>query len=792
MSWLVTGARIVNSKLRGRQIPMILEYQVVASQTISLGLVEDESYDLIVDWGDGSAYVEVTSWDDADASHIYTEGGTYIVRVWGSATHWSSLNQLQATRDSLIRVKSIGNLGWTSLSYAFYNCTNLQFIAGGRLNNVTTIESMARNCYSLSTVDSAGWYLPNCETVRDAFRNCELLTTRFPDHLFLTNLSILDGDGIFNNAKLLANWHSMPTDWKYSRRLEVCWDLPEENMPVKIVIMTPGVCDLWIDWGDGTEVQHITEYDSVDLTHTYSDIGYFHALVSGSATTIGFYNGDLDDPAIVNNIVYLTDIPSVGDLSYTNLVGSFAGLQGLQKVCGGYTQNVTSLFATFSNDYSLTDIDLSTWDTSNVTNMNATFYNVGINPFTKLKSASRVDLDISHFDVSNVTQAYRLFANSIINPITTNWVFSSLTNGYEMFAHNQEAIDTDTSTWAMPLATNLACMFADTKYLNPNISNWVGPWTNSRTLNIRMMMFNAQGYTGSETGNGGFLDVTNHPTSFSNIELACLGVHNAPNYTQLASNGLADRTFKLTFDITTPNTTVQLGLDLVAGNYDFYIDAWGDETTTPIPEHIFAPVAAVTHTYVEVGVYTCVISTSLDDGSFTHFNMVDYSDATSRQALIGCSIGDVGLTNLHNGFKGCTNFTNVKVGMTNNVTDFSNLFDATTLNPDHDYEMSMNYWQLDSALTTAEMFRDIMWVDTPVTTVIDGWRLPVCTNVTSMFHLCQKIELAPVIPSGLFWNNNSITTYDFCFFMANTVTSHESTPVLMGGGVVPNDWKGGM
>ena len=63
------------------------------------------------------------------------------------------------------------------------------------------------------------------------------------------------------------------------------------------------------------------------------------------------------------------------------------------------TSNVTNMDAMFNNCRSLTTLDLSNWDTSNVTNMGSMFW--GCNALTSL--------DISKWDTSNVTNMTRMF-----------------------------------------------------------------------------------------------------------------------------------------------------------------------------------------------------------------------------------------------------------------------------------------------------------------------------------------------------------------------------------------------
>lgn len=54
-----------------------------------LPLVAAGTYDATVDWGDGTAPVEVTSHTDPDALHTYATGGAYTVTIAGTLRGWS-------------------------------------------------------------------------------------------------------------------------------------------------------------------------------------------------------------------------------------------------------------------------------------------------------------------------------------------------------------------------------------------------------------------------------------------------------------------------------------------------------------------------------------------------------------------------------------------------------------------------------------------------------------------------------------------------------------------------------
>ena len=78
-----------------------------------------------IDWGDGTAVETVTT--SGPHAHDYGVDGTYTVSVIGSAEAYNSYfyGGLTSERAKLISVDSWGQLGFTSMAYAFYSCSNL-------------------------------------------------------------------------------------------------------------------------------------------------------------------------------------------------------------------------------------------------------------------------------------------------------------------------------------------------------------------------------------------------------------------------------------------------------------------------------------------------------------------------------------------------------------------------------------------------------------------------------------------------------------------------------------------
>ena len=109
---------------------------------------------------------------------------------------------------------------------------------------------------------------------------------------------------------------------------------------------------------------------------------------------------------------------------YTNDLKTSTKLASLD-VSNWDTSNVTDMFGMFFNCNELTTLDVSNWDTSNVTNMNNMFSNCN----------SLTTLDVSNWDTSNVTDMSYMFyqCNDLVTLDVSNWDTSNVKNMSNMF-----------------------------------------------------------------------------------------------------------------------------------------------------------------------------------------------------------------------------------------------------------------------------------------------------------------------------------------------------------------------
>jgi surface protein len=159
--------------------------------------------------------------------------------------------------------------------------------------------------------------------------------------------------------------------------------------------------------------------------------------------------------AVVGNVYNLNGVDYwIVDDSNFNPVANF-------NMCTSLVTNMSGTFQTNSNPYN--GIDVTSWDTSNVTNM-----------FRMFMGNSTFNQNIGNWDTSSVTDMQEMFnGNSAFNQDIGDWNTSSVTDMQEMFYQNA-AFNQDISNWDTSNVLTMISMFGggDTVF-NNNLDGWV-------------------------------------------------------------------------------------------------------------------------------------------------------------------------------------------------------------------------------------------------------------------------------------------------------------------------------
>ena len=416
----------------------------VAASPISLPLVPHGTYNMTVDWGDGSPEDTITSWNDAAKTHNYTVSGEYDVTIRGTIKGFAFNNT--GYTSSLIDVKEWGPLQIcesasfygadelgpgarpaslqykltatdrpailsTSFENTFRGANNLSgSISGWRTSNVTNLKNTFRDASKFNT--PLNWDTSNVTTLEGTFKNA----TDFNQSLNWDTTEVLNVSGTFSGATS----YNKPIDWDTSKATNFAYMF--EN-----AIAFDSTLDLYSDVAQTFEgmFKGATSFNQDVNMLDVTTVGNFKSMFEGAS----FFNTEIDQWSTGNATDMSFMFKDAVTYAPTSSIGSIGGVPGI-----------------------------SLWNTANVTTMESMF-----------DGATLFDAPLQ-WNVSAVTTMRRMFADAAAynHPIALNT--TSLTDATEMFKgatsfNNTLVLNTATLQYATE-------MFADAVSLDIDVSGW--------------------------------------------------------------------------------------------------------------------------------------------------------------------------------------------------------------------------------------------------------------------------------------------------------------------------------
>ena len=192
------------------------------------------------------------------------------------------------------------------------------------------------------------------------------------------------------------------------------------------------------------------------------------------------------------------DLSNFDTSQVTNMYGMFYDMSNLTMLdlSSFNTSKVTDMSGMFAGLLNLTTLNVSHFDTSNVTNMDAMFYGM----------SSLTALNVSHFDTSNATNMDAMFygMSSLTSLDLSNFDTSQVTDMGYMFSYMSNLTTLDLSNFDTSKVTNMEAMFFDastSSLTSLNLSNF----DTSKVTNMDSMFYGMSSLT--------TLDLSNFDTS---------------------------------------------------------------------------------------------------------------------------------------------------------------------------------------------------------------------------------------------------------------------------------------
>jgi surface protein len=120
-----------------------------------------------IDWGDNSTSVATTA---GQQIHTYSTSGTYEIKVSGTLTELTG-GGIGTYPEHLVGVSSFGDLGLTSLDYAFLGANNLVSVPSVLPSTVVSLESTFMHADSFNHANIGAWDTSNVTDMSSMFWN---------------------------------------------------------------------------------------------------------------------------------------------------------------------------------------------------------------------------------------------------------------------------------------------------------------------------------------------------------------------------------------------------------------------------------------------------------------------------------------------------------------------------------------------------------------------------------------------------------------------------------------------
>ncbi len=672
------------------------------ANTVTLALAGE--VDAIIDWGDSTVEAVTTSGPHV---HDYGTDGIYTVSVLGNAGGYNSLNNGGGIgeRAKLVSVDEWGQLGFTSMENAFYECSNLVSVpvASYGIREVGDMSGMFWGASSFNQ-DLSGWCVMNISSEPTDFDTGA------------------------------ASWTEPRPEWGTCHFFVTTWDTSLGN-GTWVILALAGMVDATIYWGDGT-VETVTIFDS-PYVHEYGSEGIYTVSVTGSASA---YNS-LNNGGSNSERDKLVSVDNWGRLGFTSMNGAFyrcsnlvtvpATSDGLEAVT--YMSNMFDYASAFNSD-------IGGWDTSSVIDMRAMFggaslFNQDISGWDTSSAvdmswmfceASAFNQDISGWDTSGVSDmSYMFYETSSFNQDISGWDTSSADDMSYMF-YDASSFNGAIGSWDTSSAGNMRSMFFNASSFNQDISGWdTSSASNMRSMFSGASLFN-QDISGWNTCNVTGMNEMFRDASAFNQDLSgwCVSQFSSEptDFDTGASSWTEPRPvwgtcppFVTTWDTSLgAGTTVTLAL-AGAVNATIY---WGDGTV----EAVSTPGPHV-HDYGSDGIYTVLVR-----GSAGGYNSLNNGGGIGERAkLISVDEwGQLGFTNMYSAFYECSNLVsvpNTSEGI-EAVGDMSYMFYGASV-----FNETIGGWDTSSVGDMSYMFYGASAFNEP----IGGWDTSSAGDMSGMF-----------------------------------------------------------
>jgi surface protein len=446
------------------------------------------SYNITIDWGDGSSSfvgpsngTTLCNTQVPGLLHGYGTNGTFNINITGELTLFGAVNALALTwDDDLVSVdfRQSSGLRITSLTGAFSGATSNFLLLGSIPAGITDLSNTFRFAINFDGAGVAAWQTLSVTSMQATFSGA----ANFTGNISTWNVQnvrsmkeMFSGASAFNG--LINGWNtSSVTDMSSTFSYSSVFNQPLANWTVDSVVTMQNM------FGGAARFNRPLSNWRTGKVRNMSNMFFLAQL--------------FDQPLASWNV------SSVTDMSFMFYVARRFN-QPLNSWDTSSVRSVSNMF----NQADRFNQPLDQWNVSAVTSFDLTFWSAtafnGSVSNWNTRSASSMsgtfslaaafNVPLEQWDVSRVTvMSNMFFATQSFNQPIGSWNTRSVLNMDSMFS-GAEAFNQPIGAWNISRVTNMQSMFMSTGSFNQPLTSW----NVSSVMRMNQMFLNATKFTGS-------------------------------------------------------------------------------------------------------------------------------------------------------------------------------------------------------------------------------------------------------------------------------------------------------
>ncbi len=547
-----------------------------------------------------------------------------------------------------------------------------------------------------------------------------------------TNVPLGLGRG-YTDASSAARSSLIANGWTFSfRACPTAWAIilfdPEIGQDFSIEFPVSSV-------GNGATIQFLAEDETVIFEDVFVD-GYSTTIPAASVSgmiaasisgTIGTFGVGLNPPASWTENFYGIENWGTGIQSFDR---PFAGIYAINRCAGDLPPDVTSTANLFEGVENFYNCDLSSWDTSNVTNMSLMF-----------ADSTNFNGDISSWDTSNVTDMEDMFswATAFNQPIG-NWDVSQVTVMDGMFFH-AESFNQPIGNWDVSSVTDMGAMFRQANEFNQPIGNW-----NVSSVTYMAGMFRDANHFNQPLSNWNVSNVTDMSSMFEDATHfnQPIGNWNVSHVTDMDSMFYGATLFNQPIGNWDVSNVTDMESLLEDTSFNQPLGNWNVSNVTDM------------NWLFENSPFNQAIS-NWDTSKVQRMSWM-FQDAHSfNQDISNWDVSSV--TEMESMFQGATVFNQpISTWTTSSVSNMAHMFESASV-----FNQPIGDWDTSQVTQMQYMFKDA----TSFNQELENWDTRSVTDMSFMFAEATSFD------SFLNWDTDAVTTMESMFRNATSFTSGE-------------------